>query len=177
MIVLQSKLSLNRIQAFLQSEELDMTHIKRLPHDDKSTQFSIQVRSANFSYSKEQLPVLKDINLELLPGSLVAVVGPVGSGKSSLCGAILGLLEKLSGLVVVKGSVAYCSQTAWIQNLTVRENILFGMAYDEDKYSTVVEACALLPDFEILPAGDATEIGERGINLRYELISFLLLNI
>ncbi|GAV06290.1 hypothetical protein RvY_16304 [Ramazzottius varieornatus] len=163
--IIQSKLSLNRIQAFLQSEELNLSTIQRVSSDEKSTQFAIQVRSASFSYSKEQLPVLKDINLEVLPGSLVAVVGPVGSGKSSLCGAILGLLEKQSGVVVVKGRVAYCSQSAWIQNLTVRENILFGMGFDEERYQTVVDACALLSDFDILPAGDATEIGERGINL------------
>lgn len=60
-----------------------------------------------------------------------------------------------------QGSIAYVAQQAWIQNASVRDNILFGKPYDEEKYNSVLEACALLPDLEILPAGDATEIGEK----------------
>jgi ABC-type transport system involved in cytochrome bd biosynthesis fused ATPase/permease subunit len=60
-----------------------------------------------------------------------------------------------------QGSVAYVAQQAWIQNASVRDNILFGKPFDEEKYNSILEACALLPDLEILPAGDATEIGEK----------------
>uniref|UniRef100_A0A8C7IGV6 Multidrug resistance-associated protein 1 n=1 Tax=Oncorhynchus kisutch TaxID=8019 RepID=A0A8C7IGV6_ONCKI len=98
-------------------------------------------------------------------GSLVAVVGHVGSGKSSLLSALLGEMEKLEGSVSVKGSVAYVPQQAWIQNATLKDNIVFGQERKESWYHRVVEACALLPDLEILPAGDGTEIGEKGVNL------------
>lgn len=96
---------------------------------------------------------------------LVAVVGSVGSGKSSLLSALLGEMEKVSGRVNTKGSIAYVPQQAWIQNATLQNNILFGKPYDKKRYDRVIEACALKPDFAMLPAGDQTEIGEKGINL------------
>ncbi|KAI8785008.1 multidrug resistance-associated protein 1, partial [Biomphalaria glabrata] len=105
------------------------------------------------------------INLTITPGQLTAIVGPVGAGKSSLIFAILGEMEKLKGEVIVKGSPAYVSQQAWIQNATVRDNILFGKKYNKRRYDLVVKACELERDFQILEAGDQTEIGEKGINL------------
>uniref|UniRef100_A0A4W6BWQ9 ABC-type glutathione-S-conjugate transporter n=1 Tax=Lates calcarifer TaxID=8187 RepID=A0A4W6BWQ9_LATCA len=86
-------------------------------------------------------------------------------GKSSLLSAMLGETEKRSGQVTVKGSVAYVPQQAWIQNATVQDNIIFGREKLKTWYHRVLEACALLPDLDILPAGDATEIGEKGLNL------------
>jgi ATP-binding cassette subfamily C (CFTR/MRP) protein 1 len=73
--------------------------------------------------------------------------------------------EKVDGLVSVEGSVAYVAQQAWIKNETLKNNILFNLPYDEDKYKRCLEACALTPDLQVLPAGDETEIGEKGINL------------
>uniref|UniRef100_A0A8C7JQ85 Multidrug resistance-associated protein 1 n=1 Tax=Oncorhynchus kisutch TaxID=8019 RepID=A0A8C7JQ85_ONCKI len=105
------------------------------------------------------------LSVRIPDGSLVAVVGHVGSGKSSLLSALLGEMEKLEGSVSVKGSVAYVPQQAWIQNATLKDNIVFGQERKESWYHRVVEACALLPDLEILPAGDGTEIGEKGVNL------------
>lgn len=96
---------------------------------------------------------------------LVAVVGSVGSGKSSLLSAYLGEMDKLKGRVNTNGSIAYVSQQAWIQNATLRDNITFGKAFDQKMYDRVVFACALKPDIEMLPGGDQTEIGEKGINL------------
>ncbi|KAK7108692.1 hypothetical protein V1264_016377 [Littorina saxatilis] len=110
-------------------------------------------------------PTLKDVNLQIPAGGLVAVVGQVGAGKSSVISAIIGDMIKVQGQVVVKGSVAYVPQQAWIQNDTVRNNILFGESMRQRDYDECVEACALSPDLDILPAGDLTEIGERGINL------------
>jgi len=75
------------------------------------------------------------------------------------------LTFKVSGSVRINGRVAYVPQQAWISNATVRENILFGRQYDERKYARTVKMCELLPDFDVLPAGDQTEIGEKGINL------------
>ncbi|WAR30094.1 MRP1-like protein [Mya arenaria] len=98
-------------------------------------------------------------------GELIAVVGPVGSGKSSLISACLGEMEKLSGQVSLRGKIAYVPQEAWIQNMTLRDNILFGKRHQEKKYRKVLDSCALLPDLEILAGGDMTEIGEKGINI------------
>uniref|UniRef100_A0A452GXN3 ATP binding cassette subfamily C member 2 n=1 Tax=Gopherus agassizii TaxID=38772 RepID=A0A452GXN3_9SAUR len=105
------------------------------------------------------------VTLDIKPGHLVAVVGAVGSGKSSLVSAVLGEMENLKGHINIQGSVAYVPQQAWIQNATLKDNILFGSDLDEARYQQVVEACALLPDLKLLPGGDLTEIGEKGINL------------
>lgn len=110
-------------------------------------------------------PILSEINLHIMPQSLVAVVGRVGSGKSSLISALLGDMIRLSGAVVVPGSVAYVPQQAWIRNTTLRNNILFGSRMDEARYKQVLFACALEADLKQLPGGDMTEIGEKGINL------------
>ena len=106
-----------------------------------------------------------NINLTIPHGSLVAIVGPVGSGKSSLLSGIIGEMRRITGSVYVSGSLGYCSQSAWIQNASVRDNILFGLSYNESRYNTAISVCALNRDLDILPAGDLTEIGEKGINL------------
>uniref|UniRef100_A0A8C7IZW2 ATP-binding cassette sub-family C member 5 n=1 Tax=Oncorhynchus kisutch TaxID=8019 RepID=A0A8C7IZW2_ONCKI len=100
-----------------------------------------------------------------LQGALVGICGAVGSGKSSLLSALLGQMTLLEGNVAASGGFAYVAQQAWILNDSLRENILFGKEYDEDKYNAVVSACCLIPDLTELPYGDMTEIGERGANL------------
>ncbi|KAF9909224.1 hypothetical protein EC991_008985 [Linnemannia zychae] len=110
-------------------------------------------------------PALVDINFAIARGQLTAVVGRVGQGKSSLLSAIIGDMYKRKGSVKVYGSIALVSQQAWICNATVRDNIVFGKAFDQEKYDGILFASGLLPDLEILAAGDMTEIGERGINL------------
>lgn len=110
--------------------------------------------------------VMTDVTIKVPHGELCAVVGPVGSGKSTLCASILNEAVLGEGSnVVLNGKVAYVAQTAWILNKTVRENILFGLPYDEEKYNKVIDACSLRHDLKILEDGDLTEIGERGINL------------
>ncbi|KAF3928827.1 hypothetical protein AA313_de0206435 [Arthrobotrys entomopaga] len=108
---------------------------------------------------------INDINLNISRKELLAVVGTVGSGKSSLLAALAGDMRKTSGEITQGASMAYCPQSAWIQNTTVRENILFGRPYDPIWYEKVIYACALKPDLEMLPYGDMTEIGERGITV------------
>uniref|UniRef100_A0A4W3HUW2 Multidrug resistance-associated protein 1 n=1 Tax=Callorhinchus milii TaxID=7868 RepID=A0A4W3HUW2_CALMI len=127
--------------------------------------YSISMKNATLSWSKDDSPCLKDINLAILEGSLVAVVGHVGCGKSSLISALLGEMEKQEGYVAVKGTVAYVSQQAWIQNTTLKDNIIFGQDWHKGWYNRVIRSCALLPDLEMLPAGDESEIGEKGVNL------------
>ena len=105
------------------------------------------------------------MNVRVAPGKLVAVVGAVGCGKSTLLSALLGEAKRECGAVRLRGRVAYASQEAWIQNLSLRDNVLFGAEHEAEFYESVLDACALRPDLELLPAGDETEIGERGINL------------
>ncbi|CAK7267015.1 ATP-binding cassette transporter yor1 [Sporothrix epigloea] len=108
---------------------------------------------------------LSDINFSIARNELVAVIGSVGSGKSSLLAALAGDMRKTSGETVLGASRAFCPQYAWIQNATLRKNIVFGKEYNESWYKEVIAACALQPDLDMLPAGDATEIGERGITI------------
>ena len=96
---------------------------------------------------------------------LIAVIGGVGSGKSSLLAALAGDMRRTSGGVTMGASRAFCPQYAWIQNATVKENVLFGKQYNRKWYDQVIDACALRPDLEMLPHGDGTEIGERGITV------------
>uniref|UniRef100_A0A2P2M4L9 ABC-type xenobiotic transporter n=2 Tax=Rhizophora mucronata TaxID=61149 RepID=A0A2P2M4L9_RHIMU len=109
--------------------------------------------------------VLNSVTLCLPKGSLVAVIGEVGSGKSSLLCAILGEMQQISGLIWSSGSVAYVPQVPWIQSGTIRDNVLFGMPYDSERYSDTIKACALEIDISLIPGGDMAYIGEKGINL------------
>lgn len=108
---------------------------------------------------------LDNVNLRAQPGTLVAVIGTVGSGKSSLFQAILGELPPESGSITVNGAVSYASQEPWLFTGTVRSNILFGQPYDRERYRQVVRKCALERDFALLPHGDRTVVGERGASL------------
>ncbi|XP_053965144.1 probable multidrug resistance-associated protein lethal(2)03659 [Anastrepha ludens] len=108
---------------------------------------------------------LNNLDLNVQPQTLVAVIGPVGSGKSSLIQAIIGELPVESGSVTVNGSYSYASQEPWLFTGTVRQNILFGLPMDKNRYHTVVKKCALERDFELLPFGDKTIVGERGASL------------
>lgn len=108
---------------------------------------------------------LADVELNVAQGALLAVVGAVGGGKSSLLNAIMGEMQVEGGAVELRGRLAYVAQTAFITNDTLRNNILFGIALDKEVYNTVLKCCCLLPDLKLLSAGDNTEIGEQGINL------------
>ncbi|KAH9950728.1 multidrug resistance-associated ABC transporter [Amylocystis lapponica] len=108
---------------------------------------------------------LQGLHLKIPKGSFVAIVGGIGSGKSSLLQALIGEMRKTKGNVVFGASVAYVPQTAWIMNATLRENITFGQPLDEKKLQNIISACCLEPDLQMLPNGQETEIGEKGINL------------
>jgi len=115
--------------------------------------------------AEQEIFKLRDVNLSVGRNELIAVIGTVGSGKSSLLAALAGDMRKTAGTVTLGANRAFCPQYAWIQNATAKDNILFGKPFRKDWYETVVEACALLPDFDMLPHGDQTEIGERGITV------------
>ncbi|XP_006926069.1 canalicular multispecific organic anion transporter 1 [Pteropus alecto] len=159
--VLQASVSIRRLEKYLGGDELDTSAIRHDCNFDTVVQFS----EASFTWDQNSEATIQDVNLDVRPGQLVAVVGTVGSGKSSLMSALLGEMENIHGHIAIKGTVAYVPQQSWIQNGTVKDNILFGSELDEKRYQQVLEACALLPDLEVLPGGDLAEIGEKGINL------------
>ncbi|XP_059046549.1 multidrug resistance-associated protein 1 isoform X1 [Achroia grisella] len=160
--VVQTSVGIKRLNKFMNSDELDDSDVE---HDPKEPN-PLLIENGHFSWgAKDSDPVLKNINLHIPRGSLVAIVGAVGSGKSSLLSAMLGEMNKVSGRVNTHGSIAYVPQQAWIQNATLQDNILFGKPLDKYKYNNVISVCALKTDFDMLPGGDQTEIGEKGINL------------
>ncbi|CAL1711021.1 unnamed protein product [Somion occarium] len=108
---------------------------------------------------------LHGLKLQIPKGSFVAIVGRVGSGKSSLLQALIGEMRRTRGEAHFSSSVAYVPQTSWIMNATLRENILFGRDDDEERLQEIIRACCLEHDLEMLPHGEDTEIGEKGINL------------
>jgi ABC-type multidrug transport system fused ATPase/permease subunit len=135
--------------------------------DDKSIDKSEHTKSDQSTESMiYPKAVVTNISLSVTNGSLCAVIGRVGSGKSSLCSAILNEAVLGQGSsVLLRGKVAYVAQSAWIMNTSVRNNILFGLPYEEARYQEVLQVCQLTHDLEMLEDGDMTEIGEKGINL------------
>ncbi|KAM3744026.1 hypothetical protein ACB098_06G020700 [Castanea mollissima] len=163
-MVAQTKVSLDRIVSFLCLDDLQSDVVERLPRGSSNT--AIEIIDGNFSWDlSSSSATLADINLKVQQGMRVAVCGTVGSGKSSLLSCILGEVPKISGTVKLCGTKAYVAQSPWIQSGKIEENILFGMEMEREKYEKVLEACSLKKDLEILPFGDQTIIGERGINL------------
>ncbi|XP_071386567.1 ATP-binding cassette sub-family C member 2 [Centroberyx affinis] len=159
--MVQATVSRKRLEKFLGGEDLDSDSVSH----DPSFNTAVSVCDGSFAWEKEAEAVLRNVSLDIKPGRLVAVVGAVGSGKSSLVSALLGEMHSIKGSVNIQGSLAYVPQQAWIQNATLRDNILFGSAHEDRRFQQVLQACALVPDLELLAGGDLTEIGEKGINL------------
>lgn len=108
---------------------------------------------------------LSELNVKIKSGKLCAIIGPVGSGKSSIFQLLLGELPIYSGDVLINGDVSYASQDPWLFSSTVRNNILFGLSYDKQRYQDTIKHCALVTDFQQLPHGDKSFVGERGASL------------
>ena len=128
---------------------------------------ALEVANADSASDTTQVEPFKllDMDLTIGRGELVAVIGGVGSGKSSLLAALAGDMRRTTGSITMGATRAFCPQYPWIQNTSVRDNIVFGKDYDRKWYDAVIDACALRPDLEMLPNGDMTEIGERGITV------------
>ncbi|KAI3501347.1 hypothetical protein L1887_29213 [Cichorium endivia] len=161
-VFIEARVALTRVLKFLEAPELQKEGKNHVSVEDRSVIIKSETISWNDDSSK---PTLSHVNLEVSTGKKIAICGEVGSGKSTLISAILGEVPNIKGAVQVYGKVAYVSQTAWIQTGTIRENILFGMLMDEEKYQQVVTKCSLVKDIEMFPFGDQTVIGERGVNL------------
>lgn len=161
--VVNANVSLKRLEELLLAEERIL-----LPNPPLEPGLpAISIKNGCFSWeSKAEKPTLSNINLDIPIGSLVAIVGGTGEGKTSLISAMLGEVPAISdSMVVIRGTVAYVPQVSWIFNATVRDNILFGSAFDAARYDRAIDVTSLRHDLELLPGGDLTEIGERGVNI------------
>ncbi|KAJ3398494.1 hypothetical protein HDV05_002460, partial [Chytridiales sp. JEL 0842] len=209
-LILQGRISLNRIKDFLDEEELerfDPTRPQPTQNEEEDDSDSsaesllsamdpfIGFKRGTFGYfskdgnngsgspttpaspdtpasSDYQSFQLNSLSITFKVGGLNLVCGPTGSGKSSLCLALLGEMKRLSGQTFLNGpqksnlyGVAYAAQTSWLLNATIKNNILMGERYDPQRYQAVLDACALVRDLQTLEAGDETEIGEKGVNV------------
>ncbi|KAJ3019313.1 ATP-binding cassette sub- C member 8 [Thoreauomyces humboldtii] len=180
--------SLDRLTAFFAAEELNIS--SRFRTYNPSHKDSIVVKDARFEWpvapvegaeesaaateteepkaeetSSKKSFAIDHLNLSVKTGSLVAIVGNVGSGKSSLLSALVGEMDKKSGDLHFNGDLAYCPQVPWILSATVRDNILFGKQYHKQLYDDVLRVCGLEQDLTMFGNRDLTEIGEKGATL------------
>uniref|UniRef100_A0A1B6DNL6 Multidrug resistance-associated protein lethal(2)03659 n=1 Tax=Clastoptera arizonana TaxID=38151 RepID=A0A1B6DNL6_9HEMI len=134
--------------------------------NDEIQQYHVITKNISASWVPQSVElVLNDISLNIKPGLLVGVIGPVGAGKSSLLHVLLGELPLREGTIEVNGEISYAGQEPWVFAGTVRQNILFGQPYNSSRYKAVTSACSLDKDFEHFPRGDKTIVGERGASL------------
>ncbi|CAH2350919.1 multiple drug resistance-associated protein-like transporter 1 [[Candida] railenensis] len=176
--IVEIRVSLKRLREYFSAEELGKT-VKRVNKPLQLNDVSIDLENISFIWNSnpkssidDSNTALKDINFTTRKGQLTCIVGKVGAGKSTLLKAILGEIpiapeaaNSIPGHSSVVGSIAYCSQSPWIMNATVKENIIFGCRYNKEFYDKAVDACELLSDFASLPDGDKTVVGEKGISL------------
>uniref|UniRef100_A0A3Q3LYS7 Multidrug resistance-associated protein 4-like n=1 Tax=Labrus bergylta TaxID=56723 RepID=A0A3Q3LYS7_9LABR len=160
----ECRVSIRRIQEFLLLDEI--TNVgEALPQEEKKDA-SVLVKDLTCYWDKNlDAPSLQNISFTLNSNQLVAVIGPVGAGKSSLLSSILGELPDDKGVLKVRGQLTYAAQQPWVFPGTIRSNILFGKELHQQKYERVLKACALKRDMELLPEGDLTLIGDRGATL------------
>merc|ERR1719468_1483719 len=159
MQVIEARVSVTRLQNYF--------NLPELTDSEKTTgeAGTVKIENGNFTWKKSEGASLEDISIDIKQGELVGIVGHIGSGKSSLISAMLSEMDHLSGSVSLSGTVAYVPQDAWLQNATLKDNIIFGKKLDEVFYKKCVNSASLRDDLEILQGGDQTEIGEKGINL------------
>ncbi|KAI8838753.1 hypothetical protein BJ741DRAFT_600512 [Chytriomyces cf. hyalinus JEL632] len=179
MFFFQAKVAMERVAKFLDEEEVDAPSAT----DETNETPRIGFENATFAFygcnnilnmdgeTTTNHFMLRDLNLDFKIGGLNVICGSTGSGKTTLCLALLGELNRISGRTFLHDGttqcpkIAYAAQTAWLLNATVRENILMGAAFDTDRYHQVLNASALLKDLETFEGGDLTEIGEKGVNV------------
>ena len=170
--IIEAVVSIGRLEEFLAGAELDPNAREIVsPKDDpqgspRKGDIVVTIKNGEFRWvSNSPEPILQDVDLTVKKGELLAVIGRVGDGKTSLLGAMLGEMTKSDGSVKIRGDVAYFSQNSWILSATVKDNIVFGHRFDPVFYDRVLDACALRADLAVLPQGHMTEVGEKGVSL------------
>ncbi|KAM7375245.1 hypothetical protein PAMA_014371 [Pampus argenteus] len=160
----ESRVSIRRIQEFLMLDEITKSSAALPSHEKKDA--SVEIQDLICYWDKNlDAPSLQNVSLTLNSSQLLAVIGPVGAGKSSLLSCILGELPAEKGVLRVNGQLTYAAQQPWVFPGTICSNILFGKEMNPQKYERVIKACALKRDLELLPDGDMTLIGDRGATL------------
>ena len=185
--VQESKVSVDRVEEFLNEPETDKYQQLKHQEVDEDDNPRVGFENATFSWGAKGNPndeafKLMNLNINFKVGQLNVISGPTGSGKTSILMALLGEMSLLHGYVYLPGgksyedlkpnpetclteSVAYCAQQAWLANATIKENILFANPFDARRYKEVIVACSLQRDLEILDNGDQTLVGEKGVTL------------
>jgi len=162
--MVQALVCIHRLQNFMMHTEITKTQqdLNKIAKDS----FTLRLVNVNAKWqSDDKIDSLCNINLTIPANSFVAIIGPVGSGKSSFLQAILQELPLTSGSIESHGKINYVSQQPWIFPSSVKQNILFGQAMNKSRYDEIIKICQLESDISLLPHGDHTVIGERGINL------------
>nr|XP_006639066.1 PREDICTED: multidrug resistance-associated protein 4 [Lepisosteus oculatus] len=160
----EAMVSIRRIETFLLLDEIEKPKSNLPKTEVKESLLEVQDLICYWDKSLDA-PTLQNVSFTVRPGQLLAVIGPVGAGKSSILSAILGELPLEKGVVKMQGALTYASQQPWVFPGTIRSNILFGREYQQQKYEKVLRACALKKDLDLLPDGDLTVIGDRGATL------------
>ena len=188
--VQESKVSVDRVEEFLNEDETEKYEQLLQGRKDENGDPLIGFDKATLTWGGKDAQKadgqtafrMIDMDIRFVIGSLNIITGPTGSGKTSLLMALLGEMTLIQGSVFLPGgqsretlredpethlteSIAYCAQQAWLANDTIKQNILFAAPLDESRYRSVIAACALERDLEILDAGDSTVVGEKGITL------------
>ncbi|GAA5991157.1 hypothetical protein JCM10908_006564 [Rhodotorula pacifica] len=161
--ILQLGVSISRMESFFEEEEVS-SHAEaqeRRRHD----RLRLENATLRYAGAPEGKIAIENASVEFPEGRLTVISGPTGSGKTSLLLGLLGELEVIRGTVELPASVSYAAQHPWLESLSVKDNITFGYDFDQKRYDQVLEACALERDLELLPDGEATFVGERGISL------------
>ena len=156
--LIDAKISLKRINNFLFNQDIPARNSVKLKPGE------IKIHSGSVSWGTGE-QALHLPNLHINSGELILVMGAVGAGKSTFLHSLLNETENSNNLITIAGKIAFAPQTAWIMQGTVRQNIIFCGDVDQVSYSNAIAACALEEDLMQLPAGDETEIGEKGVNL------------
>ncbi|SCZ87687.1 BZ3500_MvSof-1268-A1-R1_Chr2-2g05153 [Microbotryum saponariae] len=160
--IIQCTISIARIDAFLGEEEVEPHVTPEVRKHHKST---LGFANATLQYSADTAFRLKDLAIEFPKGKLTVISGPTGSGKTSMLLALLGELQVVEGKVFLPPAVSFAAQHPWLESCTVRQTVLFGSPFDQARYDSTIDACALRQDIQNLPDGEDTHIGERGVSL------------
>ena len=147
--------SIDRVQKFL----LDSSLSKK-PKSKEVKPGCIELFNVSLGWEAEK-PIVSGINLKVNQGQLIVINGPVGAGKTSFLSLLLGEIDPIAGQIEKSGTFSFCSQDAWIFLGTIRQNILFGLDYNADRYARVVKTACLSTDFDLFELGDKTVVGDK----------------